>query len=95
MSGRLESFIEAKCCKLAEKCYRVDNIKLIKATGYPDRLFFKDGKILFVEFKQPGKKLRPIQLYRHHQLMEAGFIVNTVDNEQDFLNLIETIWTKK
>lgn len=29
--------------------------------GVPDRIYFKDGKTVLVEFKAPGKDVRPLQ----------------------------------
>lgn len=48
--------------------------------GVPDRLvLFPGGKTGFVELKAPGKKPRPLQLRRIHQLRKLGFPVFVVD----------------
>ena len=44
--------------------------------GVPDRLvLLPGGKCAFVELKAPGKKLRPLQAKRKHQLEALGFSV--------------------
>lgn len=49
--------------------------------GMPDRLvLFPHGRLAFVEVKAPGKRPRPLQLYRHRKLRELGFLVYVLDN---------------
>ena len=33
----------------------VEKIKWMGRRGAPDRLFIKDGRVIFIEFKRPGK----------------------------------------
>lgn len=47
--------------------------------GVPDRLFFKDGKLLIVEFKSPGKEPTKKQMLIHGALRFAGFEVHIID----------------
>lgn len=46
--------------------------------GWPDRLFIKDGRFLFIEFKAPGGKLRPTQVYCIRELALKGNVPVTV-----------------
>jgi hypothetical protein len=50
-------------------------IKIIQANmnGLPDRMYLKDGKVFFVEFKSATGKLRPLQQYRIEQLRKLNF----------------------
>ena len=49
--------------------------------GMPDRMVLLPGAcILFVEVKAPGKKPRPLQVFRHRQLTELGFEVYVLDD---------------
>ena len=49
--------------------------------GVPDRIvLFSGGKLLFVEVKAPGKKLRPIQVKRKKELEGLGFKVLVIDS---------------
>lgn len=50
-------------------------------SGVPDRiLLLPGGKMLFVEMKKPGQKLRPLQEKRKRDLEEMGFLVRVVDS---------------
>ena len=52
--------------------------------GMPDRLILMPGgRLAFVELKAPGKKPRPLQIYRHDQLHELGFDVFVLDRPED------------
>lgn len=48
--------------------------------GVPDRLFFRHGILVIVEFKAPGKKPTKLQNYVHKQLNDAGFEVLVIDS---------------
>lgn len=50
-------------------------------TGVPDRIvLLPHGRIIFVELKAPGEKLRPIQETRKKQLEKLGFTVKVIDS---------------
>jgi hypothetical protein len=49
--------------------------------GVPDRIvLIPGGKIVFVEMKAPGKKLRPLQQKRKSELQALGFYVYCLDS---------------
>jgi hypothetical protein len=49
-------------------------------TGVPDRIvLLPHGKIIFVELKAPGEKLRKLQEFRAKELRNLGFDVRTID----------------
>jgi hypothetical protein len=51
--------------------------------GVPDRIvFLPGGRIIFVEVKAPGKKLRPLQLYVKEQLEALGVDFRVVDSKE-------------
>lgn len=60
--------------------------------GVPDRivLLYK-GKVGFVEVKQKGKKLRPIQEKRKKELELLGFKVFVLDDTEDIGGVIDEI----
>jgi len=69
-----ESAVESKVCKWA----RSRGIIVIKLAGpanrgQPDRMFLGDGKLVFIEFKAPGKKPTPLQFHWLKKLNAAGF----------------------
>lgn len=81
----LECTLEAQCVKHAEKSgWFVRKLKWVGRRDAPDRLFAKDGTVLFVEFKQKGKKARPGQAIEHRRMRNAGLDVCIVDNFEEF-----------
>ncbi len=60
-------------------------LKLISPgyAGVPDRIvLLPPGKLVFVELKAPGRKLRPLQQRRKTQLEGLGFKVYVIDSLQ-------------
>jgi len=57
-------------------------VKIIQCTknGWPDLQCHRNGVTLFIETKSTGKKLSPLQAYRHKKLREQGFTVLIIDN---------------
>lgn len=51
-------------------------------SGVPDRLFIRNGKIIFVELKRPKEELRKLQGYRKKQLEDQGFLVVRINNKK-------------
>jgi len=45
----------------------------------PDRLYFKDSKVIMIEFKRPGGKPTKGQRVMHKMLERAGFTVHVID----------------
>ena len=62
--------------------------------GVPDRLvLLPGGKCAFVELKAPGKKLRPLQAKRKHQLEALGFSVFVIDGLEQIGGVLHGIQT--
>lgn len=57
-------------------------MQIMGRNGCPDAFFFKDGCLVIMEFKVPGKKPTPQQLKRHAELRAAGFEVHVVDDPE-------------
>ncbi len=52
-------------------------------SGAPDRLcLWPGGRLVFVEVKRPGERLRPLQERRAEQLRRMGFDVRVVDSKE-------------
>lgn len=59
--------------------------------GVPDRLvLLPGGKVVFVEVKSPGTKLRPLQQKRKAQLEDLGFRVIVIDGKEAIQNFLES-----
>jgi len=50
----------------------INTIKL-SVSGYPDLFCFKDGKTIFIECKEGGDTLKPLQRFRIDELIKQGF----------------------
>lgn len=72
-------------------------IKLIQTTmnGIPDLIALKDGRTVFIEVKQPGKKPTDLQLYRHDKLRAKGFDVITATSTREVELFFGSILLKK
>ena len=88
----LEKTIEAKCVKYAKSLGLYQN--KIGLCGWPDRVFLrKDGAHLYIEFKQKGKKLRPLQEAICNELKTYNCKVYTVDNFEDGKKILDEFYT--
>jgi hypothetical protein len=58
-------------------------------TGWPDRVFLYCGQAVFIEFKAPGKRARPLQEHRIKQLQDCGFKVGVYDDIDDAIGFLE------
>ena len=62
--------------------------------GVPDRLVLLPmERMAFVEFKAPGKKMRPLQIRRKKQLESLGFQVFCVDSIEQIGGILDEIQT--
>lgn len=59
--------------------------------GVPDRICLKNGRIVFVEVKAPGKKPRPIQHRRINQLRDHGFTCLIVDSLEGVKEVLDAL----
>lgn len=80
-----ESKVEKECCEYAEgRGWWVSKFTAPGKKAVPDRLFIRNGVVLFVEFKRPGKEPTAQQAYRHKQMRAKGANVTWTDNFADF-----------
>ena len=80
----LESEIERKLTQYVKSAGGM-SLKFVSpgTVGVPDRILLLPlGKVIFVELKQKGKKLRAIQKHRKKQLEALGFTVLVIDDEE-------------
>lgn len=76
--SRIENYLKKQVEKMGGKAYKWNPTGVI---GVPDRMvLLPGGKVIFVELKAPGKKLRKIQEHRAKELRELGFQVECLDD---------------
>jgi Holliday junction resolvase len=63
-------------------------IKLIQTSmnGIPDLMALKNGRTVFIEVKQPGKRPTDLQQYRIEKLHKAGFAAISATSVADVSN---------
>jgi len=85
----LESSVEGDAIDYAEKQgWWVAKFVSPGRRGVPDRIFIRDGRVLFIEFKRPGKTAEPQQKKRHREMREHGAEVHVIDNLADAYELL-------
>ena len=84
-----ETVIEQKVCEFAERQgWLVRKMTYAGRRGCPDRWFFRDGRIVIVEFKKPGSDCDGVQKREHTRLREKGVFVHVIDNIPDGCTLL-------
>ena len=86
-----EKQIEKRLCEEVKALGGIA-IKLnsLSMAGLPDRLILMPrGKVIFVELKSPGKKLRPVQIKRKRQLEGLGFKVYCIDDVKQIEKILK------
>lgn len=88
----LEKQIEKKVCDYAKKlgwlCYKGNSDSV---RGYPDRIFFKNGVTVLIEFKREGGKLSGNQKARITEIRSQQIPVFVVWNVEDGITLFDAI----
>jgi hypothetical protein len=89
-----ESTIEQAVCAYA-KAKGCLTLKLSgqNQKGQPDRMFLYHGRILFIEFKAPGKKPTALQARWLDRLTEHTFAATSCDNIEAGKRLIDLLTT--
>ena len=84
----LESDIEGDAIKYAKRLgWWVAKFTSPGRRGVPDRVFIRNGVVMFIEFKRLGEPLRTQQAKRIREMREHGAIVHVVDNLKDAYEL--------
>lgn len=87
----LEKQIEAKCKKIAER-YGCHLVKWVSPghRGVPDRILLMPGQVVFLEFKQPGKKLSPLQRVWAQRLTDLGHAHAIISDTDTFEGILRS-----
>lgn len=87
---QIEKYVESEVVKAARlDGWMARRLQWRDARGAPDYLFIKNGRVVFVEFKSPGEKPRPDQIYEHNEIRAYGGEVHTVDSVPAGLKVLE------
>ncbi len=88
-----EKLMEQKLTKAAKLMGGVA-VKIVSPgfDGMPDRIvLLPEGRMGFVEVKQPGKVPRPLQAARHRMLRKLGFKVYVLDDAKQINTILTEI----
>lgn len=89
-SSPLEKNIEAAVCAHAKATgWLVYKFVSPNQRGVPDRIFFKNGKTVLIEFKRPGGKPTALQLVQMRRLKDAGIPVELCDTVEYGKTILE------
>lgn len=64
-------------------------------TGDPDDAFFKDGKMVLIEFKAKDEAPKKHQLEKHKEWRADGFMVHIVDDKDFGKRLFDALSSDK
>lgn len=85
-----ESHIEKAVCVWAKADgWLVFKFSSPSLRGVPDRMFIKDGLIVFIEFKAPHKKPTPLQTATMAKMERYGAKVAWFDNSADAIDWLK------
>lgn len=88
----MEKDFEKECIRHAEgEGWYVRKIISPQVTGIPDRLFIREGVVIFVEFKDPGSgnKASKRQEAEMRRIRRAGVEAYVCDNWERFLEILK------
>lgn len=84
--------MEAEVCRYARsKGFLVLKVTPMGERGWPDRLFLRNSRVLFIEFKARGRVLSPLQLQRFRQLREYGLPVVQINKASQGIDVINSM----
>lgn len=88
----LERDIEKAVCTYAkDRGFLVHKMQTGRGgtAGWPDRMFIRDGRVFFCEFKRTGGKLSELQKRMIHILQQHHISVYVIDNITEGKNMID------
>lgn len=87
--GMTEAPLEEWACDEAEKAgWLVRKLGWKGRRRAPDRFFAKEGRVVLIEFKRPGKGAETGQKSEVRRLQEAGVEAHVVDNPLAALRIL-------
>ena len=83
----LEKVIEREVCRIAKQSGWLSH--KVGTSGFPDRVFIRDGIHVWIEFKQPGGRLSTLQKAIIKEMQDHGayaFVCRSKDEALTVLN---------
>lgn len=92
MRGELEASVEEDVVAWAEnRGWHVRKMIYPGRRGCPDRFFFRDGNLVIVEFKRPGRnKADPLQIREHKRYADAGWKVHLINDRDEAKRILSS-----
>lgn len=92
MTRELEATVEDDVVAWAEnRGWHVRKMIYPGRRGCPDRFFFRDGNLVIVEFKRPGRnKADPLQIREHKRYADAGWKVHLINDRDEAKRILST-----
>ena len=85
----MEKGVEMPVVRRAEKAgWFVRKVQWPGRIGAPDRVFIKDGRVVWIEFKDAGKRPRKSQELEHDRMKVAGAEIYWCDNVLEALQIL-------
>lgn len=82
---KLEKDVEKPCCDWATRNgWLTYKFQSANNRGVPDRIFIRDGKTVYVEFKRPNLQPSKLQEAVHKKMREHGATVYVIDDIDTF-----------
>lgn len=89
-SARTEASLERSLVRKAKELgWLIRKVKWIGRAGAPDRLFIRNGQVVFIELKRTGGYLRQEQWLEARALRAQGVIVRAADTLSDALKVLD------
>ena len=90
---KAEATLESKACAYAtKKGFHVRKFTSTSRAGVPDRIFFSPtGKTGLIEFKAPGQKPTPLQMYEIGELQKRSIPVIWTSNLNTAKTFIDSL----
>ena len=86
---QIEQYLKKKVSQIGGKAFKFISPGKV---GVPDRMvLLPQGRIVFVELKAPGEKIRPLQAHIINTIKALGFKVEIIDSKNGVDEFIRSV----
>ena len=90
MTGMSEKKLERRCSDIAKaNGWYTRKFSSPSNRGVPDRIFIKDSRVIFIEFKAPGKLPTKLQIHELKEINDHGGHGYWCDSVITFKSILE------